>query len=180
VVGKGIAAALLVAAIRASLFSLVELELALRAILRRANHFVHQSVEEGKFVTLFYGVMDVRAQRLIYVNAGHLPPVLLRSTGELELLEEGGVPLGLFPDPRYYEGFARLGAGDLLALYTDGVTEAENASGEPYGREGLVRTLAVTRHRSAKGICRAVLDDTRRFGGNRIVDDQTLVVLKAT
>jgi sigma-B regulation protein RsbU (phosphoserine phosphatase) len=100
VVGKGVAAALLVAAVRASLFALVSHELAQRAILRRANRFFHESVEAGKFVTLFYAVLDVASRRLIYVNAGHVPPVILRQNGEIELMEEGGVPLGLFEDPR--------------------------------------------------------------------------------
>ncbi len=178
VVGKGIAAALLVAAMRASLWALVGQDLALRAILRHANRFLHQSAEEGKFVTLFYGVLDVRMLRLIYVNAGHLPPVLLHRDGSCELLEEGGMPLGLFEDARYLEGFAKLRPGDLLTLYTDGITDASNAADEPYGVERLVSTLLAHRDETAARLCETVFQDVRQFGGAP-ADDQTLVVLKA-
>ncbi len=180
VVGKGIAAALLVSAMRASLWALVGQDLALRAILRRANRFFHQSVEEGKFVTLFYGVLDVPMRRLIYVNAGHLPPILLHRDGYTELLEEGGIPLGLFDEPRYFEGFARLEPGDLLALYTDGITEASNAADEPYGVARLMAALQAHRHETAARACAAIVDDVHDFGGGAPADDQTLVVLKAT
>jgi len=179
VVGKGIAAALLVAAMRASLWALVGQDLALRAILRRANRFFRQSAEEGKFVTLFYGVLDVPMRRLIYVNAGHLPPILLHRDQRVELLEEGGIPLGLFDEPRYFEGFARLEPGDVLTLYTDGITEASNDADEPYGVERLTAALLTHRHEPAATACAAIVDDVRRFGGAP-ADDQTLVILKAT
>ena len=113
VVGKGVAAAILVSAIRASMSSLVGHELAVRAIMRRANRFFHESVEGGKYVTLFYAVIDPLRRRMLYVNAGHVPPVLLRDNGEVELLEEGGVPLGLFESPRYFEGHTALTEGDV-------------------------------------------------------------------
>ncbi len=180
VVGKGLGAALLVSAIRASVSALAGHELALRAIIRKANRFFHESVEDGKFVTLFYAVMDVRTRRLIYVNAGHLPPVLLRSNGDIEFLEEGGVPLGLFDDPQYFEGFARLRTGDLVALFTDGVTEAMGAGEQPYGLEHLTETLARVRTASAAESCDAVMQDLHRFSGSPAEDDRTLVVLKAT
>ena len=70
-------------------------------------------------------VLDVPARRLLYVNAGHVPPVLLRADGTVELFEEGGVPLGLFGAPRYTEGHAALGDGDVLVLYTDGIVEVD-------------------------------------------------------
>jgi len=177
--GNGMAAALLVSAIRASLISLAGLELALRAIFRRANGFFCHSTQNDRYVTVFYGVLDVPQRRLIYVNAGHLPAILVRSTGTIERLEEGGLPLGLFEDPRYYEGFARLETGDALALYTDGITEAVDASDEPYGLERLCRTLQDARAGTAAAICRAVVDDVGRFAGDRRADDETLVVLKA-
>lgn len=180
VVGKGVAAALLVAAVRASLFALVSHELAQRVILRRANRFFHESVEDGKFVTLFYSVLDVPSRRLIYVNAGHPPPVILRHNGDVELMEEGGVPLGLFEDPHYREGFAHLGQGDVLALYTDGITEAADAQDEPYGLDRLKTALHPVRAGSAAEMCEAVLSDVRHHASASLQDDQTLVVLKAT
>ncbi len=179
VVGKGIAAALLVAATRASIASLVGHELAVRAIMRRANRFFHESVEEGRYVTLFYMVLDVPARSLLYVNAGHVPPVLVRASGEVELLEEGGVPLGLFEAPRYFEGHATLGPGDVLGLYTDGIVEQTNPEGEEYGSSRLISTLRGAGNAGATEICSRVMQDVQRFGAGRQVDDRTLVIIRS-
>lgn len=177
--GKGMAAALLVSAIRASLISLAGLELALRAIFRRANRFFHDSTEDGHYVTVFYAVLDVRQRRLIYVNAGHLPAILVRADGGIERLDEGGVPLGLFEDPRYHEGFVRLSPGDALVLYTDGITDASNAAEEPYGIERLSGVLRASRGGTACAIRDAVVADLRRYAGDSMTDDETLVVIRA-
>jgi sigma-B regulation protein RsbU (phosphoserine phosphatase) len=179
VVGKGIAAALLVAAIRASIASLVGHELAVRAIMRRANRFFHESVEEGRYVTLFYMVLDVPARSLLYVNAGHVPPVLVRATGEVELLEEGGVPLGLFQAPRYFEGHATLGAGDVVGLYTDGIVEQTNPAGEEYGSSRFIATLREAGNAGATELCSRVMQDVHRFGAGRQTDDRTLVIIRS-
>ena len=179
VVGKGIAAALLVAAIRASIASLVGHELAVRAIMRRANRFFHESVEEGRYVTLFYMVLDVPARSLLYVNAGHVPPVLVRASGEVDLLEEGGVPLGLFEAPRYFEGHATLGPGDVLGLYTDGIVEQTDPDGEEYGSSRLIASLREAADAGATELCSRVMQDVHRFGAGRQTDDRTLVVIRA-
>jgi len=179
VVGKGIAAALLVAAIRASIASLVGHELAVRAIMRRANRFFHESVEEGRYVTLFYMVLDVPARSLLYVNAGHVPPVLVRATGQVELLEEGGVPLGLFQSPRYFEGHATLAPGDVVGLYTDGIVEQTNPDGEEYGSSRLITTLRDAGDAGATELCSRVMQDVHRFGAGRQSDDRTLVVIRS-
>ncbi len=179
VVGKGIGAALMVSAIRATLYALVGRELATRAVMRRANRFFHDSVEGGRYVTLFYAVLDVQSRRIIYVNAGHQPPFVLRRNGEVEALESGGFPLGMFDTPRYFEGFAELHEGDLMVLYTDGIVEASDAHDEHYGRDRLLATLGGVRTQSAEDICRQVMDGVRSFSfGSQ--DDRTLLVLKAT
>ena len=180
VVGKGIPAALLVSAIRASISSLVGHELAVRAIMRRANRFFHESVEEGRFVTLFYAVIDVPARRMIYVNAGHNPPVLRRAKGSVEFLHEGGVPLGLFEAPRYVEGHAVFNDRDLIALYTDGIVETMDTNETEYGSDRLIQTLARVGAAGAAEICGAVMQDVRRFGTAASQDDRTLVIIKAT
>ena len=180
VVGKGVAAAILVSAIRASMSSLVGHELAVRAIMRRANRFFHESVEGGKYVTLFYAVIDPPRRRMLYVNAGHVPPVLLRDTGQVELLEEGGVPLGLFESPRYFEGHMALTEGDILTLYTDGVVETANRDDDFYGMDRLIGVIKDRAKSSATEICSGIMQDVRRHGGGARTDDRTLVVLKAT
>jgi sigma-B regulation protein RsbU (phosphoserine phosphatase) len=179
VVGKGIGAALLVSAIRASLYALAGRELAVRAVMRRANRFFYDSVEDSRYVTLFYAVLDVPSRRMIYVNAGHHPPLVLRENGEVEALESGGVPLGMFESPRYFEGFAALDQGDLAVFYTDGIVESSDAHDEHYGRSRLLTTLGSVRSQSAEAICGHVMDDVHSFSfGSQ--DDRTLLVLKAT
>ena len=178
VVGKGIGAALLVSAIRASLYALVGRELAVRAVMRHANRFFFDSVEDGRYVTLFYAVLDVASRRMIYVNAGHPPPLVLRENGEVEALESGGVALGIFETPRYFEGFTGLEEGDLLVFYTDGIVESSKAHDEHYGADRLMTTIGGVRTHSAEAICRHVLDNVRSFSfGSQ--DDRTLLVLKA-
>ena len=179
VVGKGIAAALLVSALRASIASLVEHELAVRAVMRRANRFLYESIDEGRYVTLFYGVIDPSRRRMLYVNAGHVPPLLRRASGEIELLEEGGVPLGMFEAPRYVEGHIALREGDILALYTDGIVETAASGEDFYGAERLVEKVATLSASSAAEICSGIMRDVRNHGGHVRADDRTLVVMKA-
>jgi sigma-B regulation protein RsbU (phosphoserine phosphatase) len=178
--GKGVPAALVVAALRATLYTLARRELALRAILRYANEFIHLSTgPKAKYVTLFYAVLDARARRFIYINGGHLPPVVLRANGDVELLRSGGFPLGFFDNPRYFEQFVKLETGDLVCLYTDGITEAANAEESDYGRAQLIEVLRKHQSVAASEICDAVLGDVRRFSGKAPTDDASLLVIKA-
>ncbi|HLE70944.1 MAG TPA: GAF domain-containing SpoIIE family protein phosphatase [Vicinamibacteria bacterium] len=179
--GKGVPAALVVAAMRATLYTLAKRELALRSVFRYANEFINTSTRvRAKYVTLFYAVLDVQARRMIYVNAGHLPPVVLRASGDVDLLRSGGFPLGFFDAPRYFEQFAQLSTGDLVCLYTDGITETSNAKDEDYGRARLIEVLRRHQQRSAAEIADAILSDVRRFGERAPLDDATVLILKAT
>ncbi len=179
--GKGVPAALVVAAMRATLYTLAKRELALRSVFRHANEFINTSTRvRAKYVTLFYAVLDVQARRMIYVNAGHLPPVVMRAGGEVDLLRSGGFPLGFFDAPRYFEQFAQFSTGDLACLYTDGITETSNAKDEDYGRARLIEVLRKNQQKSAAEIADAVLADVRRFGERAPLDDATVLILKAT
>ena len=181
VAGKGIPAALLVAALRASIFSLAHSSLALRAILARTNRLIYESVGESRYATLFYGVLDVPLRRIVYINAGHAPPILARANGEIEMIHAGSLPVGLFPAPRYFEQHLQFEAGDLLCLYTDGVTESADRSGDLFGRERLADLLVSERDRSAEAaeITDQVLRAARRFRGGAPDDDTTALVLRA-
>ena len=181
VAGKGIPAALLVAALRASIFSLASSGLALRTIMNRVNRLLYESVGETRYATLFYGVLDVPLRRIIYINAGHQPPVLIRANGQVELIHAGGLPVGLFPGPRYFEQDLQLGAGDLLGLYTDGITESADREGELYGRDRLARLLRRERDVGSRApdVCSLVLKEARRFRRGAPDDDATVVVLRA-
>jgi sigma-B regulation protein RsbU (phosphoserine phosphatase) len=116
---------------------------------------------------------------MIYVNAGHLPPALIRIDGSLELLETGGTPIGLLPEARFIEGFAAMEHGDLLVLYTDGIIEAENERAEEYGWERLRDVLHRSRSLPCAQIRRAVLKDQGRFTSGQPTDDRTLVIVRA-
>lgn len=181
VAGKGLPAALLVAALRASIFSLAHSSLALRAILARTNRLLYESVGETRYATLFYGVLDVPLRRIVYINAGHAPPILVRANGAVEMIHAGGLPVGLFPAPRYFEQDLQLGAGDLLALYTDGITESADRSGDLFGRERLADLLRRERDRGAPAaeISDLILKTARRFRGGAPDDDSTAVLLRA-
>ena len=181
VAGKGIPAALLVAALRASVFSLAKSSLTLRVIVGRTNQLLYETVGETRYATLFFGLLDVPLRRLIHINAGHPPPVLVRASGEIELIHAGGLPVGLFPSPRYFEQVIQLGDGDLLAFYTDGITEASNREGELFGRERLGELLRRERDLGtpAAEVCDSVLKGVRRFRGGAPDDDQTVLVIRA-
>jgi sigma-B regulation protein RsbU (phosphoserine phosphatase) len=131
----------------------------------------------GRFATLFYGVLDPARRVLRYVNAGHNPPMLLRADGTCETLEIGGLLVGVFPEARYEEGEVTLCAGDRLLLYTDGITEAQNAAGDMFEEERLERELRGVPDGDAATIQRRIIAATGEFCGGEWQDDATLIVL---
>lgn len=178
--GKGIPAALLMAAYRASLLAEIRNEFAMRTIFAKVNVLLHESTDRGKFVTAFYGVLDSKSHVLTYSNAGHDPPILLRADGTMESLREGGLALGVLPGSQYEERRVGLGPGDVLLLYTDGVSEAMNAAGEPFGPARLEELLAELRTRGARQIVDAVVERVSGFAGgsDSLGDDLTVVCVK--
>jgi serine phosphatase RsbU (regulator of sigma subunit)/putative methionine-R-sulfoxide reductase with GAF domain len=178
--GKGIPAGLLMAGFRMSLLAEIRNDFAIRAVMRKVNTLLHESTDRDKFVTAFYGVLDYKNRVLIFSNAGHNPPILARAQGPIELLVEGGVALGVLPDAVYEERPIALHPGDVLLLYTDGVTEAESPSGEQYGQWRLEQLVSSLRERSADEILEAVVDEVLEWVGERGQnDDLTLMVVKA-
>lgn len=179
VMGKGVPAALLASALRASLHSLANNELALRSVLNKTNRFFRESSPEGMFATLFYAELDVKARRLIYINAGHLPPLIVRADGRREALLSSGPLIGVIEHPHYLEEFAAFAKGDVLAIYTDGVTESTNNADEEYGPERLAEAIIRAQTGDADSIGKAVMEDLASFSGAQLADDRTLVILKA-
>jgi sigma-B regulation protein RsbU (phosphoserine phosphatase) len=180
--GKGIPAALLMAGFRMSLLAEIRNEFAIRAIMRKVNSLLNESTERHKFVTAFYGVLDYRNRVLIFSNAGHNPPILFRSDGTIEYLMEGGLALGVLPDALYEERPVAILPGDVLLLYTDGVSEAESEAdeGEQFGRERIEDSIRNRITRSAQDIVDGLVEDVRVFSGERgQTDDLTLMVVKA-
>ncbi len=147
VAGKGPAAALMMAACRATLRLCAAGEPSAAVVVRRVNHALHGDMPRGMFISLFYGILDLDTNRLTCVRAGHEPAILLRAGGDApELLSAGGLALGFDEGPVFdamlEETVVDLAPGDMLALYTDGITEAANAAGEEFGRDRMITALA--------------------------------------
>jgi sigma-B regulation protein RsbU (phosphoserine phosphatase) len=177
--GKGFPAALLMASLQASLRSRLVLGLhELPRTLAAANELLYRSSETNRFATLFLGIYDEAAGTLRYANCGHNPPVVLRRDGSLERLAPTAPVVGLFDDWQCSTSEIRLASGDLLVLFSDGITEAFDDAGQEFGEARLVELLRAHRQRRAGDLVDAVLAEVRRFSGTTQEDDQTLVVAR--
>ncbi len=131
------------------------------------------------FVTAFLAQIDCRGGEVIYCNAGHFPPMLLRADGQTELLETGGPLLGAVEDARFESGHVVLEPGDTLVAYSDGVLECRNAAGEEFGSDRLLAALQQTKPSSAKATLMTLLAVVQDFGnGNPPSDDISLTVIQ--
>jgi phosphoserine phosphatase RsbU/P len=140
-----------------------------------------RATDANRFATLFLALYDDGARSLRYTNAGHNAPLLVRADGSVERLWAGGTVLGAFDSAPFEEGRAQLSEGDLLVVYSDGITEALNAEGEEYGEARLAELAAGARAETVENIRRDIFDDVDRWtGGAERGDDQTLVILKAS
>jgi sigma-B regulation protein RsbU (phosphoserine phosphatase) len=178
--GKGIPAALLMAFLRATLRSAAHTGYAPQISLTKANELLWESTENNQFITAIYGILDAANRIFYYANAGHNPPILLDSENNIEFIERGDLPLGLFPSTQYHQFFQRLRPQHTFVLYTDGLTEATNPVGEEFGRTRLAELIKEGKDLSAadliKFINQKVLDFTNGAG---LDDDGTLFVMKA-
>ncbi|MGH9650332.1 MAG: PP2C family protein-serine/threonine phosphatase, partial [Terriglobales bacterium] len=123
-----------------------------------------------------------RRNGLQYINAGHVPPLLIRNaSGKYELLEEGGLVVGLFPQTEYRRGSIKLEPGDVLVCCTDGILEANDSREDEFGVERLAAAVARHRSKSAQNIVDSVLEEVNQFAaGGTHVDDKVLMVMKVT
>jgi serine phosphatase RsbU (regulator of sigma subunit) len=176
--GKGVGAALLMAAFQASLRTLLREPMPLPAMVRRVSELLVENSAAGKFVTAFVAELDLASHRLTYVNAGHNPPVIVGAAGAA-LLKGTGPVVGRLPGARYSERSVELAAGDLLVLYTDGITEREGPGDEEYGLERLSAFFSARRSEALGGLPDALLEELGRFSnGQPAKDDSTVVLLR--
>jgi sigma-B regulation protein RsbU (phosphoserine phosphatase) len=180
VAGKSVPAALLMATFQASLRTLAAAPIPLYELVARLNEYAcAHSLGGLRFTTAFFAELQLATLELNFINAGHNPPILRRPSGEIARLEDGGLPLGIQADARYDIGAVQLGRGDLLAVLTDGVVEAENERGEEYGESRLLELLKVNTAGSASGELRRLMTALDVFvGAARQHDDITCLLLR--
>ena len=182
--GKGIAAALMMASLQASLRSeATRSPENLAAAVSSINRLVYEASASNRYATFFYGQYDPAQGRFDYVNAGHNPPMLFHGAGEnttLTRLEPGGTVIGLLESSHYEQGSVRLGPGDVLIAFTDGISEAMDPTDEEWGEDRLIDTIRGCRISSAQQLLECIFDAATRFAGTAPQhDDMTLVVVRA-
>ena len=177
--GKGIAAALLMANLQANLRSQCAIALDQpQRLLRSVNQLFYENTTDSAYATLFFAEYDDRVQRLRYANCGHLSALLLRSDNAIERLDSTGTVLGLFEEWDCSIEESQIYSGDLLALYTDGITESFNVAGEEFGEERLVEALRCGRELSSTALLAAIVAEVKQFSALEQHDDITLIVAK--
>lgn len=177
--GKGIGAALLMANLQANVRSqsAVALDHPQR-FLQSVNQLFYENTTESAYATLFLAEYDDQRRTFRYVNCGHYSPLLLRDDKTLERLTSTSTVLGLFREWSCDVEERRLRPGDILALYTDGITEAFNDGGDEFGEERLIEVLRKNADRSSEAIIAAIVDEVRHFSPREQHDDITLIVAK--
>jgi len=179
IAGKGMPAALLMANLQANLRSQCATAVDQpERFLQTVNRLFYESTADNAYATFFYSEFDDRAGRLRYANCGHLPPLVLRRTGDVERLEPTATVLGLFSAWECRTAELQLSAGDLLAIYTDGITEAFDEGDDEFGEERLVETLHTNRDLPPRDLIAAIYDGVRRFSPQEQRDDMTLIVAR--
>jgi serine phosphatase RsbU (regulator of sigma subunit) len=179
VAGKGSPAALLMALLLAMLRTLVDEKLEPAELVTRLNVQVSRHAPGSRFITLFYGVYDPSTGMLTYVNAGHTQPLLIRNGGTVERLTEGGIALGMFEQSRYQTGSTSIQPNELIAIYSDGITEAEDPSGRPFDEAGLESVLKSNRALDVSEVGQSVVRAVERYTADtRLADDLTILLLR--
>jgi serine phosphatase RsbU (regulator of sigma subunit) len=187
IAGKGVSGALLMANLQANLRSQYAIALDdLPRLLGSVNHLFYENTSDNSYATLFFADYDDATRRLRYVNCGHLPPLLLRGNmrfkeqdsldADVERLQPTSTVLGLFEEWECSVQEVQLIPGDLLVLYTDGVTEAARADGEEFGESRLIQSLRAHHDRPVASLLERIVDDVQKFSSGEQGDDITLVI----
>jgi len=177
--GKGTAAALLMSSLHASIHAQTGSHDSLVETISAVNRYLAENIPSNRFVTLFYAELDPESGALSFLNAGHNPPLIVHAAGTVEQLASGGLPLGIKANADYREGRTTLQAGDVLVIYSDGVTEAASPSGEEFGPTRLYEVVSRNVESSAAGIRDRIESALTKFSqGTQAADDITLVIVK--
>lgn len=177
--GKGIGAALLMSNLQATLRVQALAGFPAHKLVEEVNRHIFKTTGSESFISFFLGELEPEDGSLTYSNAGHNAPLLVRENGEVEILDRGGLLLGVFPEAKYELGSVVLEPGDVLVFYTDGVTEATNEAGDMFSEERLVEMLQESRRQCVQEIHDELLERVRRFQNGRPLDDDlTLILVK--
>ncbi len=178
--GKGVPAAILMANLYASYKGLARTNLPVEELVNQLNLLIYNATDNDRYATFFYGVYDPKDRQMAYCNGGHNSPLVIRSDGNIELLETGGPAIGFVTDAEYKSGKVKFNVGDYLLLYTDGVTEAENRNGDFYEIEKLLETALKSLGKSATEMHDNIIQDLHKFskGSKSKSDDVTLISIR--
>jgi sigma-B regulation protein RsbU (phosphoserine phosphatase) len=179
--GKGLPASLLVANLQATLRGQTLVESQVNEKIERSNKLMHRSTDVEKFATLFYGILKVGAHEMTFVNAGHEPPFVFAASGERKRLESGGLALSVIDDFPYTQETLSFAPGDVLVVYSDGVTDAINTSDEPFEADRLAAVVEQHLREPASIIVDQIVQAVAAYSkGAPQIDDITVVVVKRT
>ena len=177
--GKGVSAALLMANVQATLRARLPLEPDLAKLAAQLDGEIDETTPGGVYLTLFLGILDTAAGQLRYVNAGHNPQFVLRVNGGIDAMGSTGLPIALYPGHGYQESAIDVRPGDLLFFYTDGLVDAESATGDVFGAERLQTLLSRAQAHGIDAVLERVEDAVREFrGGAEPMDDATMMALR--
>ncbi len=177
VVGHGIPAALLMSSLQAAVKIYASNKILPDELCEKLNQTMTENSVPGKFITFFYGLLDVERKKLTYTNAGHNPPILLRKNGSHTFLSGNDRVLGVSKDWKYKQHEVSLNSGDRLILFTDGVTEVTNLKDEQFGVERLVNLLENNRELNASAMQNLILKELTDYSKGIFPDDITLLVI---
>jgi serine phosphatase RsbU (regulator of sigma subunit) len=177
--GMGVSAALLMASLRASLHAEIPVTKDLAPLAAKLNDFVHLSSDSHSFISFFFGILDRKSGEVVYVNAGHNPPLVVNPAGGARTLDSTGFCLGMFPSVSFETRTVRLEPGEILCLFTDGIVEHQNAEKTEFGDDRLAGKIRDLAGLPAREIIDRIYDEVISFAGcDETSDDMTLVVVK--
>ena len=177
VAGKGVSAALLMANVQAAVRAFGSEDAPPSLVCKHTNSALCANTAADKFVTMFYGVLDAATSTLTYANAGHPPPILLRNGGRVIHLDTGGALLGVIPGWRYEDAVLQLQPGDLLVLFTDGITEAVRPDGQEFGEDRMISAILESGKHSPSELQSDLFRQIKTFCNAPLSDDATLIVV---
>jgi serine phosphatase RsbU (regulator of sigma subunit)/pSer/pThr/pTyr-binding forkhead associated (FHA) protein len=177
--GKGTGAALLMSSVHAAVRAQTQARTSISEIMGEINSYIYENSPSSKYLTLFYSVLDPLTGELTYSNGGHNTPLLMKASGEIIRLDKGGLPVGLLPGISYDEDCVQFHPGDVLVIYSDGITESVNLEDEEFEESRLIEVVKNNLHRSASGIRDRIDEALSRFVGTAAaVDDMTVMLIK--